>query len=286
MNCAYIIESKRKQLYLAVFIDRAVLHYDGIDDETLLSNWDTRSGEYGDSMRFSPTSFFKPLRDSYPNNRAMPLVYYKKLEVRMPWFNKVEKLRPHLTSAMGSIRLGIQSDLDRYHRAAVAYSYADKFGEYYNGYEQIMKPVIDRRNMEYSPMDVFPYKIVVNPTQFVLYTVRLGDRPMMLKYKQYVQYMFAHNNARMYMDQSCCATPMYDPDDHRPHQLTSVGKYDPYINVLTYEAFEKIANNVAGNAKEMDEKEIKYVLEKISTDAAAVFDGRVEINKFPEHCQL
>ena len=83
-----------------------------------------------------------------------------------------------------------------------------------------------------------------------------------------------------------CVVPRFDIPNDKPIKPTSVSKYAPYIKVLSYEAFEKVSTNVTLNSKDMDEKEIKSVLEKISLDAVEVFGEPVEINKFPEHCQI
>ena len=158
--------------------------------------------------------------------------------------------------------------------------------DYYNGYEQGSRPVINACCVTYSKLDMFPWLITLNPAQFVLYTDRLGDRPMMLKYKQYVRYMFAHNKSQSFINLQNCVIPMFDIANEKPIKPTSVSKYAPYIKVLSYEAFEKVSTNVTLNSKDMDEKEIKSVLEKISLDAVEVFGEPVEINKFPEHCQI
>jgi len=282
---AYLIEDNDKDLYLAVIIEKATLHYEGTD-EVLLSNWNTTSEELGEYMRFSPNSVFEPMRDSYPQTGVMQLVYFVCIDCRMPWFHKVDTLCQYIRNGMATLRNTIMLNLGFYHDFAVSVSYASKFGDYYNGYEQGSCPVINACCVTYSKLDLFPWLITLNPAQFVLYTDRLGDRPMMLKYKQYVRYMFAHNKSQSFINLQNCVVPMFDIPNDKPIKPTSVSKYAPYVKVLSYEAFEKVSTNVALNSKDMDEKEIKSVLEKISTDAVEVFGEPVEINKFPEHCQI
>lgn len=282
---AYIIENNDKELFLAAIIEKATLHYEGTD-EVLLSNWNTTSEELGEYMRFAPNSIFEPMRDGYPKSGAMQLVYFVHIDRRMPWFHKVETLSQYIRNGMDTIRNMIMINLGCYHNFAVSESYSAKFGEYYNGYEQSSLQVINPFVVESSKLDLFPWLITLNPAQFVLYTDRLGDRPMMLKYKQYVRYMFAHNKSQSHINMPICVVPRFDIPNDTPIKPTSVSKYAPYIKVLSYEAFEKVSTNVELNAKDMDEKEIKSVLEKIATEAAAVFGKPVEINKFPEHCRI
>ena len=282
---AYLIENNDKELFLAAIIEKATLHYEGAE-EVLLSNWNTMSEELGEYMRFAPNSIFEPMRDGYPKTFAMQLVYFVHIDRRMPWFHKVETLSQYIRNGMNTIRNMIMMNLGYYHDFAVSESYSAKFGEYYNGYEQSSLQVINPYVVEYSRLDLFPWLITLNPAQFVLYTDRLGDRPMMLKYKQYVRYMFAHNKLQSHINLPICVVPRFDIPNDTPIKPTSVSKYAPYIKVLSYEAFEKVSTNVELNAKDMDEKEIKSVLEKIATEAAAVFGKPVEINKFPEHCRI
>lgn len=282
---AYLIEDNDKELFLAAIIEKATLHYEGTE-EVLLSNWNTMSEELGEYMRFAPNSVFKPMRDGYPKTGAMQLVYFVHIDRRMPWFHKVDTLSQYIRNGMNTIRNMIMINLGCYHDCAVSESYASQFGDYYNGYEQSSLPVINAYVVEYSKLDLFPWLITLNPAQFVIYTDRLGDRPMMLKYKQYVRYMFAHNKSQSYIHLHSCVIPRFDIPNDTPIKPTSVSKYAPYIKVMAYEAFEKVSTNVALNAKDMDEKEIKSVLEKIATDAVAVFGEPVEINKFPEHCRI
>ena len=282
---AYIIEDNDKELFLAAIVEKATLHYEGAE-EVLLSNWNTMSEELGEHMLFAPNSVFKPLQNGYPKTFAMQLVYFVHIDRKMPWFHKVDTLSQYIRNGMTSIRNCIEQNLSFYHDYAVSVSYASQFGDYYNGYEQANLPVINACHVDYSKLDLFPWLITLNPTQFVLYTDRLGDRPMMLKYKQYVRYMFSHNKSQAHINLRICVVPRFDIPNDRPIKPTSVSKYAPYVKVLSYEAFEKVSTNVALNTKDMDEKEIKSVLEKIAVDAVAVFGEPVEINKFPEHCQI
>lgn len=282
---AYLIEDTDKDLFLAAIIEKATLHYEGTD-EVLLSNWNTMSEELGEYMRFAPNSIFEPMRDGYPKSGAMQLVYFVHIDRRMPWFHKVDTLSQYIRNGMNTIRNTIMINLGYYHDFAVSESYSAKFGEYYNGYEQGNRQVINACAVEYSKLDKFPWLITLNPAQFVLYTDRLGDRPMMLKYKQYVRYMFAHNKSQSFINLPICVVPRFDIPNDKPIKPTSFSKYAPYVKVLSYEAFEKVSTNVTLNSKDMDEKEIKSVLEKISLDAVEVFGEPVEINKFPEHCQI
>lgn len=283
--CAYIIEDNDKELYLAALIEKATLHYEGTE-EVLLSNWNTYSEELGQYMRFAPNSVFKPMQDSYPKTSAMPLVYFMHIDRRMPWLHKVDTLSQYIRNGMNILRNTIMMNLGFYHDFAVSESYSAQFGDYYNGYDQSSVRVINPCCVEYSKLDMFPWLITLNPAKFVLYTDKLGDRPMMIKYKQYVRYMFAHNKSQSFINLQNCVIPRFDPPDYTPIKPTSISKYAPCIKVLSYEAFEKVAKNVELNSKDMDEKEIKSVLEKIATDAVTVFGEPVEINKFPEHCQL
>ena len=282
---AYLIEDSDKDLFLAAIIEKATLHYEGTD-EVLLSNWNTMSEELGEYMRFAPNSIFEPMRDGYPKSGAMQLVYFVHIDRRMPWFHKVDTLSQYIRNGMNTIRNTIMINLGYYHDFAVSESYSAKFGEYYNGYEQGNRQVINACTVEYSKLDKFPWLITLNPAQFVLYTDILGDRPMMLKYKQYVRYMFAHNKSQSFISLPICVVPRFDIPNDKPIKPTSFSKYAPYVKVLSYEAFEKVSTNVTLNSKDMDEKEIKSVLEKISLDAVEVFGEPVEINKFPEHCQI
>lgn len=282
---AFIIEDNDKELFLAAIVEKATLHYEGAE-EVLLSNWNTNSEELGEYMRFAPNSIFKPLQDSYPKTFAMPLVYFVHIDRRMPWFHKVDTLSQYISNGMYILRNTITMNLGFYHDFAVSESYSSQFGDYYNGYDQSSVRVINPCCVEYSKFYLFPWLITLNPAQFVLYTDILGDRPMMLKYKQYVRYMFAHNKSQSYINLNVCVSPRFDMPNDAPFKPRSISKYEPYIKVLSYEAFEKVSKNVELNSKDMDEKEIKSVLEKIAADAVTVFGEPVEINKFLEHCRI
>lgn len=289
LDCACIIEDYDKKLILAAQISSATLHYDDLN-EPVRSNWGD-SNEIGEKLLFSPSSVFESLRNNTSNIGWINTVHFMQIDGKMPWRHKLEKLRGKVECALNNIHICVQRGLNLMHSGAVIQTYSERFGQYFNGYDQAMNPVISSHFMECSELSTFPEKISVNPAEFVIYTRILGDMPRMTLYKQYVRYAFANGLNVMYRHECNYVVPMYDPNVSEScfvatdGKQESIGKYRPIIKVWSYEEFCKRCDRIDAHmddTAEKDEKAIKEFINKVMAESNAL-GHNYALNKFPEH---
>jgi hypothetical protein len=279
MDRAYLIEDENKKLVVATLLTSATLHYDGLN-EVLMSNWESNDDKIGETLLFSPSSTFEPLRGIYPTS-GFALVNWQSLSNQMPWFDKVNKLSDSIKSAMYSLNEMYGTNLSAYHRSAIATTYSLKFGQYYNGFNQSMDPVISSGGMDANCMTVYPEKITVNPTQFILYTNALGDQPKITLYKQYAKYMFAHSKKLVYKQTDFLGQPIGNVySDTEP---LVIDKYNPDVFIWSYEEFESRCAKLSEHDDPKTEKEVKAFIERIAVERNSL-NMCTEINKFADHC--
>ena len=278
LDRAYVIEDENKKLHVAALITSATLHYDNLN-EVLLSNWGSNDDTIGDNLLFSPSSTFEPLRGTCPTG-SMGLVYSYDISSKMPWLHKLEKMAEPINNAMYTIGIQIGNTLAIYHREAISKTYSSKCGQYFNGFYQAMEPVIASNGMDTSCTSVYPTKITVNPTQFILYLNALGDRPKITLYSQYARYVFAHEQQVVYRPTDQFGNPLGTVSSDTAPLV--IGKYSPNVYIWSYEEFEARCAKVDEHADPKSDKEVKAFIEKI----AAVRNGECmafEINKFADH---